>query len=133
MVRYKSALVLFTPYVGHGWFSRLEAKIFKWHVSVLITYEGRASTFVEYADYMGTAVRPNVDTPDTIRMLEYAAHDGKIVNVIPVPVADRHFRRIWLEPMTCVSMVKSIIGMNDHLVFTPRQLYRRLMKWEHRA
>ena len=60
-------------------------------------------------------------TPQTL--IERFVAAGHRVAAVP---AIRHGRRAWLRPMTCVEVVKQVIGIGTVRPLTPYGLYREL-------
>jgi hypothetical protein len=110
---------------GATWFSLLLGWLFKYHVSVVIFYEGNQD--------VGIVIDPRIAGMDVYpvtreRLIDEILSD-RITHHKTVPVtmfADN--MHSWIEPMSCVTVVKRIIGLRSFWMLTPKQLHRYIGK-----
>ena len=102
------------------WFGRMVRWFFQYHVAVLIMWPD-VPVFVQPA---WTGIKAFAPHPDRAHWL----YDGAAADVIVVTVDLEKRERFDIDILTCVNVVKRIIGLHDWRVQTPRQLLRALLR-----
>ncbi len=69
-------------------------------------------------------------TIDTVDICTPSGVSGIISESVAIKVARKDTEGSVFTLNTCVGSVKRFIGMRDKLIFTPYQLYKRLIKWD---
>lgn len=110
---------------GPAW--RLIRRIAKFHVVAFVQTGDNMPVFVDPTGY-GMFVKPVTQDHMTILSKQLGTVDSAVVECrhdgTPFPM---------LQCMSCVSVVKRLVGMHDWTVITPKQLMRKLHTWERRA
>lgn len=100
---------------------RLTRWLTKYHIFAVIDY-GYEEVFIFDPSITGLRIQPVYRAT-----VDNLCGSGRIVDTVEVTCGTMVRARFhWFEPLTCVTMVKRLVGLNDWRVWTPRQLMKRL-------
>lgn len=102
-----------------GWLTRLIARVVRWHVWAIVWY-GDESYLVD-PTWDGLRIAPM----DPVTLRQYL-RNSDVVETRQCEMEVQDLKFPLLEPMTCVTIVKRIIGIRNPWVLTPKQLLRAI-------
>lgn len=109
---------------GATWFSVFLGSIFKYHVMAGIHYPESPDAVV-VLDPQISGLHVYAITADSFKR---DAEGLRFDYSITVDVDQDESNFSWIEPLTCVTVLKRLIGLKKFWIWTPKQLLRELLK-----